>query len=145
MSGACCASKMVAVPGLYRTFDFWRIIASLVGAGFYRRDNMRFFTFFFNRLRGCLLSISCLSAENRASLNVDYNVIALKEWVLALFLPEAPTEMLAILDQAAKDVVLGLFPQYERIAKEIHVRITDLPLMEDIRSLRWVHARTATQ
>ena len=76
------------------------------------------------------------AAENRSSLNVDYNVIALKEWVLALFLPEAPTEMLAILDQAAKDVVLGLFPQYERISKEIHVRITDLPLMEDIRSLR---------
>ena len=67
---------------------------------------------------------------------MDYNVIALKEWVLALFLPEAPTEMLSILDQAAKDVVLGLFPQYERISKEIHVRITDLPLMEDIRSLR---------
>ncbi|KAF0294254.1 DNA replication licensing factor mcm2 [Amphibalanus amphitrite] len=77
--------------------------------------------------------------ENRSSLNVDYNVIALKEWVLALFLPEAPTEMLAILDQAAKDVVLGLFPQYERISKEIHVRITDLPLMEDIRSLRQLH------
>ena len=85
-----------------------------------------------------MLTIVFHPAENRASLNVDYNVIALKEWVLALFLPEAPTEMLAILDQAAKDVVLGLFPQYERISKEIHVRITDLPLMEDIRSLRWV-------
>ena len=85
-----------------------------------------------------MTTIFWLSAENRASLNVDYNVIALKEWVLALFLPEAPTEMLAILDQAAKDVVLGLFPQYERISKEIHVRITDLPLMEDIRSLRSV-------
>lgn len=52
-------------------------------------------------------------------------------------MPEAPLEMLAIFDEATKDIVLAMFPQYERIAKEIHVRITDLPLVEDIRSLRY--------
>lgn len=86
-----------------------------------------------------LEAIRRMCEENGSSLPVDYNVIALKQWVLALFLPEAPTEMLNVLDEAAKDVVLGLFPQYERISKEIHVRITDLPLMEDIRSLRQLH------
>ena len=55
---------------------------------------------------------------------------------MAYFLPEAPLEMLAIFDEATKDIVLAMFPQYERIAKDIHVRITDLPLVEDIRSLR---------
>lgn len=38
--------------------------------------------------------------------------------------------------QAAKEVVLGMYPNYERIAKEIRVRIAELPLIEDIRSLR---------
>jgi len=38
--------------------------------------------------------------------------------------------------QAAKDVVLSMYPRYDQIVKEIHVRISDLPLIEDLRSLR---------
>ena len=56
--------------------------------------------------------------------------------MLAYFLPEAPTDVLQIFNEAAKDVVLKLFPRYEMIAREIHVRITDLPIVEDLRSLR---------
>lgn len=74
--------------------------------------------------------------ENKSSFELDYNKLASVEHVLAYFLPEAPLEMLAIFDEATKEIVLAMFPQYERIAKEIHVRITDLPLVEDIRSLR---------
>ncbi|KAG8181737.1 hypothetical protein JTE90_028275 [Oedothorax gibbosus] len=76
---------------------------------------------------------------NRQSFEVDYNFLAAEEQVLAFFLPEAPTEILKIFDEAAKDVVLSMYPQYERITSEIHVRITDLPLMENIRSLRQLH------
>ena len=39
--------------------------------------------------------------------------------------------------QAAKDVVFSMYPRYDQIVKEIHIRISDLPLMEDIRSLRY--------
>ncbi|KAH6922163.1 hypothetical protein HPB50_009921 [Hyalomma asiaticum] len=77
--------------------------------------------------------------ENKLSLEVNYNTLAQAEQVLAYFLPEAPAEMLVIFDEAAKDIVLSMFPQYERITREIHVRITDLPLIEDIRSLRQLH------
>ena len=38
--------------------------------------------------------------------------------------------------QAAKEVVLSYFPKYDLIASEIHVRIAELPLMEELRSLR---------
>ena len=69
---------------------------------------------------------------------VDYNILASQEQVLAYFLPEAPTEMLKIFDEAAKEVVLAMFPKYEQIAKEIHVRIAELPLVEELRSLRFV-------
>lgn len=41
-----------------------------------------------------------------------------------------------IFDEAAKEVVLAMYPKYGRIAHEIHVRISSLPLVEEIRSLR---------
>jgi len=86
-----------------------------------------------------LMTSFLLVPENKSSFELDYNKLASEEHVLAYFLPEAPLEMLAIFDEATKDIVLAMFPQYERISKEIHVRITDLPLVEDIRSLRQLH------
>ena len=83
--------------------------------------------------------IRTMCEQNRASFEVDYNILASEYQVLAYFLPEAPTEMLQIFDEAAKSVVLSMFPRYELIAKEIHVRITELPLVEELRSLRQLH------
>lgn len=76
---------------------------------------------------------------NKESLIVDYNILASQEHVLAYFLPEAPLEMLKIFDEAGKDVVLSMYPRYDQIVKEIHIRISDLPLIEDLRSLRQLH------
>merc|ERR1711971_293011 len=83
--------------------------------------------------------IRTMCEENRASFEVDYNILASECQVLAYVLPEAPTEVLTIFDEAAKSVVLSMFPRYEAITKEIHVRITDLPLVEELRSLRQLH------
>ena len=55
--------------------------------------------------------------ENRSSFEVDYNILASECAVLAYFLPDAPTEMLQIFDEAAKSVVLSMFPHYDRISK----------------------------
>lgn len=83
--------------------------------------------------------IRIMSEDNRQSFEIDYHILAAAEQVLAYFLPDAPLEMLDTFNQAAKDVVLSMFPSYGRIAKDIYVRITDLPLIEDIRSLRQLH------
>merc|ERR1719507_1745866 len=83
--------------------------------------------------------IKGMCQKNQASFEVDYNILASECQVLAYFLPEAPTEVLQIFDEAAQSVVSNMFPHYDRIAKDIHVRITDLPLVEDIRSLRQLH------
>ncbi|KAG5275181.1 hypothetical protein AALO_G00144480 [Alosa alosa] len=83
--------------------------------------------------------ISDMCKENKESLLVSYEDLASREHVLAYFLPEAPTEMLKIFDEAAKEVVLAMYPKYERIAHEIHVRIGNLPLVEELRSLRQLH------
>ncbi|CAF0725419.1 unnamed protein product [Brachionus calyciflorus] len=76
---------------------------------------------------------------NHQSLVVDYNLLYQSEEVLAYFLVEAPLEMLAIFDEAGKDYVYSLYPHYHKIAKEIHVRISELPLVEELRSLRQLH------
>ena len=55
--------------------------------------------------------------KNKSSFEVDYNDLARECQVLAYFLPEAPTQVLDIFDEAAKNVVLNMFPNYERIAK----------------------------
>eukprot|EP00794_Sanderia_malayensis_P005983 gene5983-6679_t len=83
--------------------------------------------------------IQQMCQANKQSLVIDYNILANEHQVLAFFLPEAPAEMLKIFDEAAKEVVLSMFSMYDRIAKEIHVRISELPLMEELRSLRQLH------
>lgn len=62
--------------------------------------------------------------------------MANKEHVLAYFLPEAPLQMLEIFDEVAKDIVLSMYPSYDRVTSEIHVRISELPLIEEIRTFR---------
>ncbi|XP_018409454.1 PREDICTED: DNA replication licensing factor MCM2 [Nanorana parkeri] len=83
--------------------------------------------------------ISDMCKDNKESLAVNYEDLAAREHVLAYFLPEAPAEMLKIFDEAAKEVVLVMYPKYDRIAHEIHVRISHLPLVEELRSLRQLH------
>jgi DNA replication licensing factor MCM2 len=56
---------------------------------------------------------------------------------IARYLVDAPTEVLKILDDAAMRVILEIFPEYKNIANEIHVRITDLPVSDSLRSLRY--------
>lgn len=83
--------------------------------------------------------IKQMCENNRQSLIVDYNILANEHQVLAYFLPEAPAEMLEIFDEAAQEVVLSMFTRYSQIHNRIHVRISELPLMEDLRSLRQLH------
>ncbi|XP_075839650.1 DNA replication licensing factor MCM2 [Microtus pennsylvanicus] len=83
--------------------------------------------------------ISDMCKENRESLVVNYEDLAAREHVLAYFLPEAPAELLQIFDEAALEVVLAMYPKYDRITNHIHVRISHLPLVEELRSLRQLH------
>lgn len=47
--------------------------------------------------------------------------------------------MLEIFDAVAKELVLTIFPSYERVTSEIHVRISELPLIEELRTFRKLH------
>ena len=77
--------------------------------------------------------------NNLQSLPVSYSLIGSREQALALFLPEAPREVLEIFNDAAKEIILVMYPEYNKIHEQIFVRITGLPLNEDLRSLRQLH------
>eukprot|EP00122_Pirum_gemmata_P019859 Pgem_evm1s18578 len=53
-----------------------------------------------------------------------------------MYLIDAPVSMLKILDAATKQRVLKVFPNYEDIHKEIHVRLTNLPIDDSLRKIR---------
>lgn len=84
-------------------------------------------------------AIRRMCEQNRASFIISYPDLANKEQVLAFFLPEAPFQMFEIFDNVAKDMVLSIFPTYERVTSDIHVRISELPLIEELRTFRKLH------
>ncbi|KAH8108108.1 MCM-domain-containing protein [Cristinia sonorae] len=77
-----------------------------------------------------------LGENNSESLEVSYLHLASSKAILAYFLTNAPSAMLAIFDEVALSAILMYYPHYERIHSEVHVRITDLPLASSLRDLR---------
>ncbi|VDM63227.1 unnamed protein product [Angiostrongylus costaricensis] len=88
-----------------------------------------------------LQAMSQMASENKESLEVDFRDLADEDGEpnICYFLPEAPVQVLRILDKAATDVVLTIYPYYGRVCAEVKVRITHLPVEEDIRMLRQIH------
>ncbi|KAL4783198.1 MCM2/3/5 family-domain-containing protein [Aspergillus varians] len=83
--------------------------------------------------------IKTLGEVNSASLEVSYTHLSSTKAVLGYFLANEPTEVLKVFDQVALDVTLFHYPQYHDIHNEIHVRITDLPIVYTLRQLRQSH------
>ncbi|KAK7206262.1 MCM2/3/5 family-domain-containing protein [Myxozyma melibiosi] len=83
--------------------------------------------------------IRTLGEINSESLEVSFKHLYEAKSTLARFLSYAPAEMLKIFDVVAMEVVELHYPDYSRIHPEIHVRISDMPNICDIRNLREVH------
>jgi len=83
--------------------------------------------------------IRAMCAANLASLQVSYMHLMEAEPVLAVWVVDAPKDMLDILNEAATRHTLMLFPSYGAIQKEIHVRITHVPILDSLRDLRRSH------
>lgn len=87
-------------------------------------------------------AIRAMCERNGESLVVDYGSLVADEGgeqELAYFLPEAPKEVLEAFSEAATGLVLTWYPKYHRVAERIHVRIADLPMLEELRLLRQLH------
>jgi DNA replication licensing factor MCM2 len=70
---------------------------------------------------------------------VNWQDLWAKENVMAEWVGDAPAEMIPFLDEILlKEVTREAnFPDYTRIAPELYVRFTDLPLTESLRDLRY--------
>ncbi|KFD47314.1 hypothetical protein M513_11824 [Trichuris suis] len=85
-----------------------------------------------------LEKIRQMCQANRESLVVSFKHLATErgELELAYILPEYPDEVLPVLNKVAMELVVKMYPKYQRIAPSVHVRIAELPLEETIRGLR---------
>jgi DNA replication licensing factor MCM2 len=80
--------------------------------------------------------IRSMCAANGESLHVSYLDLSHEQPTLAVWLADAPTEILEAFDEALGMVVRQLFPHYHVIKPDVHVRVTDLPLCDSLRDLR---------
>eukprot|EP01094_Clydonella_sp_ATCC50884_P023634 TRINITY_DN5721_c0_g1_i1.p1 TRINITY_DN5721_c0_g1~~TRINITY_DN5721_c0_g1_i1.p1 ORF type:complete len:775 (-),score=266.71 TRINITY_DN5721_c0_g1_i1:777-2786(-) len=83
--------------------------------------------------------IKVMCSSNRASLRVNYFHLTQMCKQMAMWLVDAPTEMLEILDEGALAATLNEFSEYDSIHSAIHVRITDLPIEDSLRDIRQAH------
>ena len=83
--------------------------------------------------------IKRLGEQNDESLEINYIHLTVAKPVLAQFLHSSPSSILPLFHAAAYQVVLTVWPHYDRIHPEIHVRITDFPAKTPLRELRCEH------
>lgn len=83
--------------------------------------------------------INNMCSENRQSLEVSYTHLAEYKAALALWLADAPSELVAIFNKGLQEVVASLYVDYRNIHEELYVRMTDLPVVESLRELRQSH------
>ena len=80
--------------------------------------------------------IKAMCAANQSTLQVSFKHLSEAAPVLGLWLTEVPKDMLDVLNEAATRQTLMLFPSYKAIQNEIHVRISDIPILDSLRDLR---------
>jgi DNA replication licensing factor MCM2 len=82
-----------------------------------------------------------LGKANKSSLELSWDHLSRGEEVpiLATWLVEAPAQMLPILNRVARKEVLLEFPSYDLISPQIFVRVSSLPVADNLRDLRQAH------
>jgi DNA replication licensing factor MCM2 len=86
--------------------------------------------------------INEMVAANKCSLEIDYKQFIFTHPNISIWLADAPQSMLEVMEEVALNVVLNLHPNYRNIHDKIYVRITNLPVYDQIRNIRQVHLNT---
>ncbi|XP_042503270.1 DNA replication licensing factor MCM2 [Macadamia integrifolia] len=76
------------------------------------------------------------------SLEIDYKQFIYIHPNIAIWLADAPQSVLEVMEEVAKNVVFDLHPNYKNIHQKIYVRITNLPVYDQIRNIRQIHLNT---
>mmetsp|Transcript_30072 Transcript_30072/g.98389 ORF Transcript_30072/g.98389 Transcript_30072/m.98389 type:complete len:547 (+) Transcript_30072:242-1882(+) len=106
-----------------------------------RREIKRRFRNYLESDESHMTSIRSMCANNLASFEVSYQSLSSDVPILAIWVADAPRDIIEIFDEVANELVLSLehFPDYGEIKDEVHVRIRDLPIVDTLRDLRQTH------
>ncbi|GFR20066.1 DNA replication licensing factor MCM2 [Trichonephila clavata] len=117
------------------------ISKSYFDKNFFRNRIELMFSDFFNTFesRKYVKKIRKMCSENLESLSVSYMDIESFSDDMLRLLNLYPEIVIQIMDTALDNVVKNYFPNYNYIKPKVHVRIVDLPVLENIRSLRNNH------
>lgn len=75
-------------------------------------------------------------AANKCSLEIDYKQFIYIHPNIAIWLADAPQSVLEVMEEVARNVVFDLHKNYRNIHQKIFVRITNLPVYDQIRNIR---------
>ncbi|KAI3916939.1 hypothetical protein MKW98_014400 [Papaver atlanticum] len=90
----------------------------------------------------CIRLINEMVSANKCSLEIDYKQFIYVHPNIAIWLADAPQSVLEVMEDVAKSVVFNLHPNYKNIHQKIYVRITNLPVYDQIRNIRQIHLNT---
>ncbi|CAL1355222.1 unnamed protein product [Linum trigynum] len=86
--------------------------------------------------------INEMALANKCSLEIDYKQFIYVHPNIAIWLADAPQSVLEVMEEVAKSVVFDLHPKYKNIHQKIYVRVTNLPVYDQIRNIRQIHLNT---
>uniref|UniRef100_A0A6N2M5E3 DNA replication licensing factor MCM2 n=2 Tax=Salix viminalis TaxID=40686 RepID=A0A6N2M5E3_SALVM len=86
--------------------------------------------------------INEMVSANKCSLEIDYKQFIYVHPNIAIWLADAPQSVLEVMEEVAMKVVFDLHPNYKNIHQKIYVRISNLPVYDQIRNIRQIHLNT---
>ncbi|XP_021890823.1 DNA replication licensing factor MCM2 [Carica papaya] len=86
--------------------------------------------------------INEMVSANKCSLEIDYKQFIYIHPNIAIWLADAPQSVLEVMEDVGKNIVFDLHPNYRNIHQKIYVRITNLPVYDQIRNIRQIHLNT---
>ncbi|KAI3787309.1 hypothetical protein L1987_41687 [Smallanthus sonchifolius] len=89
-----------------------------------------------------LRQINEMVSVNKCSLEIDYKQFIFALPNIAIWLADAPQSVLEVMEEVANKLVFNLHPNYKRIHQKIYVRVTNLPVYDQIRNIRQIHLNT---
>ncbi|KAL9254469.1 DNA replication licensing factor MCM2-like protein [Drosera capensis] len=79
---------------------------------------------------------------NKCSFEIDYKQFIYVHPNIAIWLADAPQSVLEVMEEVAQKVVFDFHPNYRNIHQKIYVRVTNLPVYDQIRNIRQIHLNT---
>uniref|UniRef100_A0A1D1ZG74 DNA replication licensing factor MCM2 n=1 Tax=Anthurium amnicola TaxID=1678845 RepID=A0A1D1ZG74_9ARAE len=80
--------------------------------------------------------------DNKCSLEIDYKQFIHSLPNIAIWLADAPQSVLEVMEEVSQSVVFDFHKNYKNIHQKIYVRITNLPVYDEIRKIRQIHLNT---